>query len=166
MKKIFKIISNYTEEQTEVGSIRLTKEESLRVERIIEENLFFKYDGKVCHWSNGDLMYVIMITDDKGISEMMELDNKMHRGFTTGWTKCEDITESVLYDVFDTSVFGFFENEMIYDFFVWRSQNLTKDDVLDKILKFGIDSLTKNDKLVLEDKKMILPFDLEDDENK
>ena len=35
MKKIFKIISNYTEEQTEVGSIRLTKEESLRVERII-----------------------------------------------------------------------------------------------------------------------------------
>jgi hypothetical protein len=97
---------------------------------------------------------------------MIELDNKMHKDFTNGWTKCEDITESVLYDVFDTSVFGFFENEMIYDFFIWRSQNLTKDDVLDKILKFGIDSLTKNDKLVLEDKKMILPFDLESDENK
>ena len=112
MKKIFKIISNYTEEQTEVGSIRLTKEESSRVERIIEENVFLKYDGEVCHWEKGDLMYAIMITDDKGISEMMELDNKMHKGFT-GWTKCEDITESVLYDVFDTSVFGFFENEMI-----------------------------------------------------
>jgi len=54
---------------------------------------------------------------------------------------------------------------MIYDFFIWRSKNLTKDDVLDKILKFGIESLTKNDKLVLEGKEMILPFDLKDDKN-
>jgi len=159
MKKIFKIISNYTQEQTEVGSIRLTSDEVAKVEKILDENVFLKYDGKVCHWERGDLMYAIMITDDDGISEMMRIDNKMHKGFE-GWTEFEDITEEVLYDKFDTSVFGFFENEMIYDFFIWRSQNLTKDDVLDKILKWGIDSLTKNDKLVLEDKKMVLPFDI------
>ena len=34
-----------------------------------------------------------------------------------------------------------------------------KDDVLDKMLKYGKESLTENDKLLLEDKEMISPID-------
>lgn len=162
MKRIWKVISNFDAEQTEEGAIRLNSDELKSVEDILDEHLFLRYDGKVCHWENGDLMLAILMIDDDGLKEFKRLDNKMHEGFE-GWTKYEDITEDVLYDRFDTSIFGFLENDMKFDFFVYRNENLTKDDVLDKILKFGIDSLTKNDKLVLEGKEMILPFDLKDD---
>ena len=77
----------------------------------------------------------------------------------SGYTLIDEITEDVLYEKFDTSVFGFFEFEMKYDFFRYRERNLTKDDVLDKLLKYGKESLTENDKLLLEDKEMISPID-------
>ena len=38
-------------------------------------------------------------------------------------------------------------------------ENLTKDDILDKILKYGKESLTENDKLFMDDKEMISPLD-------
>ncbi len=56
-------------------------------------------------------------------------------------------------------MFGFFQFEMRFDFFKYREENLIKDDILDKILKHGKESLTENDKLLLEDKKMISPID-------
>jgi hypothetical protein len=76
-----------------------------------------------------------------------------------GYTTIDDITEDVLLNTFDTSVFGFFQFEMNYDFFNFRKEYLTKDILLDKILKYGKDSLTENDKLFLEDKDMISPLD-------
>jgi len=158
--RIYRMISSFTSEQSEQRLDRLTDIETSKIIQINDEEVIveLQYDGKVCHWEKGDLMLAILMIDDDGLREFKRLDNKMHEGFD-GWTKYEDITEDVLYDRFDTSVFGFLENDMKFDFFVYRNENLTKDDVLDKILKFGVDSLTENEKLLLADKKMINPFD-------
>ena len=86
------------------------------------------------------------------------MDDKLHKDIE-GYTTIDDITEDVIYDRFDTSVFGFLQLEMSFDFFKYREENLTKDDILDKILKYGKESLTENDKLLLEDKVMISPID-------
>ena len=160
MTRIYRIITSFTAEQSEIGVKKFSDYEIKEVMEIVDScvNYTLKYDGKVCHWEKGDLMLAILMIDDDGLREFKRLDNKMHEGFD-GWTKYEDITEDVLYDRFDTSVFGFLENDMKFDFFIYRNENLTKDDVLDKILKFGVDSLTENEKLLLADKKMINPFD-------
>ena len=158
MKRIWRVISNFSNEHTAEGSLRLTPYEEEMVEMILERHLFLKYDGKVCHWNNGDMMYAIAICTDEEIEEFKRLDNKMHEGFD-GWTTFDDITEEVLYDVFDTSVFGFLEDVTQYDFYVYRTKNLTKDIVLDKCLKHGVGSLTSNDKRLLNDEEMIPPFD-------
>ena len=44
---------------------------------------------------------------------------------------------------------------MEFTFFQYREKYITKDDILDKIIKYGKESLTQNDLLFLEDKKMI-----------
>ena len=118
----------------------------------------FKYDGKVCHWREGELEYNILFCSEKEIDEVRKYDNLIHKGME-GYTTIDDITEDVLLDTFDTSVFGFLQFEMNFDFFNFRKEYLTKDILLDKILKYGKDSLTENDKLFLEDKVMISPID-------
>lgn len=57
--------------------------------------------------------------------------------------------------MFDCNIFGFAKSDMEYTFFQYRKNNITKDDILDKIIKHGKESLTQNDLLFLEDKKMI-----------
>ena len=158
--RIYRMISSFTEEQSQKSMTQLTDVELVQVHDLIDnENIIdFKYDGKVCHWREGDLNYSILYVTEKQINFVKEMDNKLHEGIE-GNTTIDDITEDVLYDRFDTSVFGFFQLEMKYDFFNFRKEYLTKDILLDKILKYGKDSLTDNDKLFLEDKEMISPID-------
>ena len=154
------MISSFTEEQSQNSVSQLTDFELAEVYKLIDnENIIdFKYDGKVCHWREGDLNYSILYVTEKQINFVKEMDDKLHEGIE-GYTTIDDITEDVLYDRFDTSVFGFLQLEMGFDFFKYREENLTKDDILDKILKYGKESLTENDKLLLEDKVMISPID-------
>jgi hypothetical protein len=154
------MISSFTEEQSQNSVSQLTDFELSEVYKLIDnENIIdFKYDGKVCHWREGDLNYSILYVTEKQINFVKEMDNKLHEGIE-GYTTIDDITEDVLYDRFDTSVFGFYQFEMRFDFFKYREGNLIKDDILDKILKHGKESLSENDKLLLEDKEMISPID-------
>jgi len=158
--RIYRMISSFTDEQSQNSVSQLTDFELAEVYKLIEnENIIdFKYDGKVCHWREGDLNYSILYVTEKQINFVKEMDAKLHEDIE-GYTTIDDITEDVLYDRFDTSVFGFYQFEMRFDFFKYREGNLIKDDILDKILKHGKESLSKNDKLLLEDKEMISPID-------
>lgn len=158
--RIYRMISSFTEEQSQNSVSQLTDFELAEVYKLIDnENIIdFKYDGKVCHWREGDLNYSILYVTEKQINFVKEMDDKLHEGIE-GNTTIDDITEDVLYDRFDTSVFGFYQFEMRFDFFKYREGNLIKDDILDKILKHGKESLSENDKLLLEDKEMISPID-------
>lgn len=69
-----------------------------------------------------------------------------------------DITKDVLNDVYDTKIFGFAEEKMIIEFHSYKTIYLDKDLILDKINELGIDSLTINNKLILQDKMLISPF--------
>ena len=156
--KIFKIISSYSTEATLEGLKRLTAEET-EVFYSFENDpnmTFLAFDGEVCHWENGHLMLGIVFCDDERIAELVYLDKKIHEG-AEGYTEVTEITEEVLYSVHETSVYGFAESNLQHDFHVYREQNLVKDDVLDKINKLGIESLTENDKLLLQDEEMIHP---------
>lgn len=158
MKKIFKIVSSYTTAATMEGLKNLSEEELAffySFESDPSAN-FFAFDGSVCHWEKGDLMLAIIFCDEERMARLLSIDEKMHRG-ADGYTNVSDITEEVLYSVHDTSAYGFAESNLQHDFHVYREQNLVKDDVLDKINKHGIQALTENDKLLLQDKEMIHP---------
>jgi hypothetical protein len=160
MDRIYRIITSFTSEQSEVGVKKFSTFELDEIMDIVDNghNYTFKYDGKVCHWREGDLEYNIFFCDEKVMKKLIEFDKKAHNGME-GYSTIDDISEDVLYDRFDMSVFGFFEFEMGFDFFKYREKYLTKDDILDKILKYGKESLSDNDKLVLEDKEMVSPID-------
>ena len=99
-------------------------------------------------------MLVIIITDSENISKIESIDFK-YNGVVD---KFVDITKEVLYDIYDTKIFGFAEEKMIIEFQKYRNIYLDKDIVLDKINELGIESLTENDKLLLSVKKMIYRF--------
>ena len=157
--RIYRMISSFKDEESEEGMKNLTDAELEKIHELIDNEIIIdlKYNGKVCHWREGDLNYNVLFLTEKQIEFLKLMDKKLHEGLS-GYTLIDDITEDVLYERFDTSVFGFFEFEMKFDFFRYREKYLTKDDVLDKLLKYGKESLTENDKLVLEDKEMISPL--------
>lgn len=159
MKNVYKVISSYSTEDTNKGLSRLDTRENEIADKIIDDlnNNFFMFNGEVCDWEEGDRMYAVLIMTESEIIQFKEIDDKLHNGFE-GYTTIEDITESVLYDMFDCNVFGFGKSDMEYTFFQYRKKYITKDDILDKIIKHGKESLTQNDLLFLEDKKMIYPF--------
>lgn len=156
MKNVYKVISSYSTEDTNKGLSRLDTRENEIADKIIDDlnNNFFMFNGEVCHWEEGDCMYAVLIMTESEIIQFKEIDDKLHNGFE-GYTTIEDITESILYDMFDCNIFGFAKSDMEYTFFQYREKYITKDDILDKIIKHGKESLTQNDLLFLEDKKMI-----------
>jgi hypothetical protein len=160
MEKVFKLISSYSTEDTLDGLKRLTSEESdtfYSFESDPNAN-FFAFDGNVCHWESGDLMLAVLFCDEERIADLIRIDSKIHEG-AKGYTKVEDITEDVLYSVHETSIYGFAESNLVHDFHVYREKYLTKDDVLDKINKHGIEKLNENDKLLLQDQVMKHPIE-------
>lgn len=161
MEKVFKVISSYSSEDTTNGLKKLNASESKDYYSFEDDSNsnFFMFDGKVCHWENGHLMLAIIFGEDKKIELLKYLDDKIHEG-CEGYTTIEDITEEILYTLHDTSIYGFAEDNLKHDFHVYRESFLYKDDVLDKICKYGIESLNENDKLLLQDKELKHPSDL------
>lgn len=160
MDRIYRMVSSFTDEQSSIGLEKLSSFELSQVTDIMDEYIIIdlKYNGEVCHWREGDLNYSILFMPQSKIDIIKSLETKVHEGLD-GYTVIDDITEDILYEKFDTSVFGFLEFEMKFEFFKYRKDYLTKDIILDKILKYGKDSLTENEILFLSDKEMISPID-------
>jgi len=158
--RVYRFITSFSEDQTASGIENLSESERERVLEIADNEYIvdFKYDDEVCHWRKGHLNLSILIVTEELIEEIKNFDKIIHEDME-GFSIVDDITEDVLYDIFDTSVFGFLEFEMRHDFFKYREANLTVDTVLDKIIKCGKDSLTENEKLFLAGKPMISPLD-------
>jgi hypothetical protein len=162
MKRVYKIVSNHSEEITNKGIENLTEKELETYLNFGEDQdiNIFSFDGEKCHWSEGESTLIIAFLDDEKIELLKRLDNKIHSGFDVSTsTTFEDITEEVLYSTHDTYIYGFMEDHMKHDFHKYRELYLEKDDVLDKINIHGIESLTENDKLLLQDQETIDPFD-------
>jgi hypothetical protein len=160
MDRVYRIITSFTSEQSEKGLQKFSDFELKQIIELVDQthNYTFKYDGNVCHWREGDLEYNIFFCDEKTIEKLRKFDEIAHEEFE-GYTQIDDITDDVLLDRFDTSIFGFFKFEMEFDFFKYRKDHITKDHILDKILTYGTDSLSENEKLFLDDKEMVSPID-------
>lgn len=160
MDRIYRMVSSFTDEQSSIGLEKLSSFELSQVTDIMDDYIIIdlKYNGEVCHWREGDLNYSVLFMPQSKIDIIKSLETKVHEGLE-GYTVIDDITEDILYEKFDTSVFGFLEFEMKFEFFKYRKDYLTKDIILDKILKYGKDSLTENEILFLSDKEMISPID-------
>ena len=160
MDRIYRMVSSFTDEQSLIGLEKLSSFELSQVTDIMDDYIIIdlKYNGEVCHGREGDLNYSVLFVPQSKINIIKSIETKVHEGLD-GYTVIDDITEDILYEKFDTSVFGFFEFEMNFEFFKYRKDYLTKDIILDKILKYGKDSLTENEKLFLGDKQMISPID-------
>jgi len=160
MKKIYKIITfdSQGEDPDNINEI-LTQFEIEKLEEITNDKnyIFFHYNGEICHWREGELMYSIIFVDEKELEEFKKILTKIEE-FYGGYSIYENITEEVLFDTFDCKIFGYAEDHLVCIFHDYRKNNLTKDILLDKILKYGKDSLTENDILFLDDKEMIFPF--------
>jgi hypothetical protein len=160
--KVYRIISTFTLEQSMVGVKKFSQFEIDKITEFLETNCSdryeFQFDGNVCNWSKEGYDYDIFFITEQDIRKIENWDKIIHEGLE-GYTTIEDITEDVLYDILDTSVFGFYELEMKEIFYEYRVEYLTKDDILDKMLKYGKESLTENDKLFLDDKEMMSPLD-------
>jgi len=160
MKRVYKILSSFSNEDTFDGLIRLSNSEIEQYDSFENDpySNFYMFDGKVCHWENGHLMLGIIFGEDR-LELFKYLDSKIHED-CDGYTIIQDITDEILYTMHDTSIYGFAEDNMKHDFHKYRENFLDKDDILDKISKYGIDSLSENDKLFLQDKKIKHPMDI------
>ena len=158
--RIFRIITSYTEDQTNKGLEKLSKETIKMLEDYVDRYEYYdlRYNDEVCHWSKGDLGLTIEICPVEHIEFIKKWDDIIHEGID-GYTTIEDITDEVLYGQHNMEIYGFFKNEMIMIFDEYIIDNITKDIVLDKINLYGVESLTENDKRILNDEPYIRYID-------
>ena len=165
MKRVYLGISSYPSEKYETILERLTEGEKnylLEMVELMESDphyQIFKFNGEKCHWREGDQELYLTIVTEEDQKKFRSLDELINQVWEEGGTVYEDITEKVIYDTFDTSIFGFIKEEMEHLLFKYRETYMTEDDVLDKILKYGENSLSKNDKRLLAGLPMVSPIE-------
>lgn len=156
MEKIFRILSTHTSDETERGLKNITLYEYEFMVNLFNDLdcIDFKFDGKRYN-PKGYIEVLFTRFDDEKLDKFLEIDRKLHED-SSGWTKVEDITKQVLYTIHDTSMYGLFEKDILEMFHRYKTDYITKDDILDKIWEYGISSITENDKNILND----LPLEL------
>ena len=158
--RIYRFITSFSEEESNIGFERLNETtqkmlNKLIPELVIQSDLYdVKYDGKVCHWRDGHMGLSIGLCTEEYASEFKKYDDIIHEGMS-GFTTIEDITDEVLYGKHNMEIYGFLKESVIITFDNYIENNITKDIILDKINLYGIDSLSDNDKRVLNDKTYI-----------
>ena len=150
--RIYRFTSSFSEEATAKGLERLPKAtKDMLIELSTKyESYDFRYDGNTCHWKDGDLSLSIVFCPEKYADEVRKWDDIVHEGME-GFTKIEDITDEVLFGQHGMEAYGFFKEELTFSFDDYIVESITKDIVLDKISLYGIESLTENDKRILDD---------------
>ena len=153
--KIYKIITSYKSDDTGKVFDSLPKEIQNIIMDLVDKYEWydFKYDGKVCHWRDGDLECSVGICPEDFITEFKKWDDYLHKD-CEGYTYVYDITDEVLYGQHEYEIYGFFKEHIQMFFEEYIVKHITKDHILDKINLYGIESLTDNDKRILDG----LPF--------
>lgn len=163
MKRVYRIITSYTHEDTNEALKNFSDEFVEELMRFAESLIWcefydLKYDGKICHWSNGDMQLHVGIADEETIEQFKYYDDLVHDGIE-GFTSIEDLTTEVLHSRHDYGIYGFIKTEVQMTFEEYIRDYLTMDIVLDKVSLYGGDSLTDNEKRFLNNEPMIFLID-------
>jgi hypothetical protein len=142
MSKIYRVISSFTNEQSQIGLKQFSEYELNGIIDWLDKipMYTFKYDGKVCHWREGDLEYNVMFCDEKDIEKIKNYDEIVHNGME-GYTQIDDITTDVLLDRFDTKFVVNF-NSLNQLLFIFKSNKQTCDLSIPCICVISISNLT------------------------
>lgn len=151
MEIILKLISSHTEKETSKGFENLTLSEKKFMEDIVsnENSINFYYDGEKIN-DLGDMEYWLIRCFESDLPKILDIDKRVHIN-SKGFTKVEDITKDVLYSLHDTSFYGDKEPNVVKFLNRFKNACLTKDDILEKILELGIESINEDDKKILQD---------------
>jgi|Laugresu1bdmlbsd_1035121.scaffolds.fasta_scaffold121040_1 hypothetical protein len=156
MERVYRITSCYHPFDLEIAVRRLTKKQIKLLEDkfLNHEGLtHFFFDGKKCTQIYNDAKLALGILTVEDFEMLKELDEKTSYDLD-GWTKYEDITKEVLWGIHDLKIYDYAKDIVIYKFEDYVRKYQTKDNILDKIIELGPDSLSENDKLFLADKRM------------
>ncbi len=156
MERVFRLMSTHTNAETQIGIDNITGSEFDFMQDLLSNDscIDLKYDG-ISYNSEGHIEVLLTRFDDDELEKFLDIEKKLHVN-SLGYTKVEDITKEVLYTMHDTSIYGIFEQDVLEMFYQYKSEYVTKDDILEKILEYGISSITENDKNILHD----LPLEL------
>jgi hypothetical protein len=150
MRKIYRLDSDYlTEEVNEIISKipKVTKETITKFVDYLDliEEICIKEDGTYGKDEGKEIMIVVLYEWEK--EKMIELTNLVYD--STRYT-VKDISEEVLFGVHTEKDYPGVEEKVKKIFDAYLDMYLDTDVVLDKINKYGINSLTKRDKKALE----------------
>ena len=90
MIRIYRIITSFTTEQSEIALKKISGFEIKEIQEIVDNcvNYTFKYDGKVCHWREGELEYNIFFCNEKTMEKLKKFDEVVHEGLE-GYTQID-----------------------------------------------------------------------------
>lgn len=159
MKRLYEYISTYIEEETEsVTHDRATPQDLEFLESI--EHLEMYVDGDKFSWKvlspATKTFYLIACTEEE-LEKLKDFDHRLHFDIN-GYSESIDVTESVLYGTYDCDRFGFAREAVIAMTYDWRKDHLEEDDLLDKITKYGKESLTEQEIDFLKTGELKNPF--------
>ena len=159
MKRLYEYISTYIEEETEsVTHDRATPQDLEFLESI--EQLEMYVDGDKFSWKvlspATKTFYLIACTEEE-LEKLKDFDHRLHFDIN-GYSESIDVTESVLYGTYDCDRFGFAREAVIAMTYDWRKDHLEEDDLLDKITKYGKESLTEQEIDFLKTGELKNPF--------
>lgn len=159
MKRLYEYISTYIEKETEsVTHDRATPQDLEFLESI--EHLEMYVDGDKFSWKvlspATKTFYLIACTEEE-LEKLKDFDHRLHFDIN-GYSESIDVTESVLYGTYDCDRFGFAREAVIAMTYDWRKDHLEEDDLLDKITKYGKESLTEQEIDFLKTGELKNPF--------
>ena len=159
MKRIYEYISTYTEEETEaIMYDRATPEDLEFLETI--EYLEMYVDGDKFSWkvlSPATKTFYLIVCTEEELLKIKDFDHRLHFDIN-GYSEINDVTEEVLYGTYDCDRFGFAREAVIAMTYDWRKDHLEEDDLLDKITKYGKESLTEQETDFLKTGELKNPF--------
>ena len=121
--------------------------------------LNFKFDGENYHWSNGHLSVTFLYIDNETFLKFKNLIERYYFRFNNFKLEFEILNKKILYTQYNIKEYGFASTEIYKLFIRYYKDYIDTDIILDKINELGINSLTENDKSILEDKEVNYNWD-------
>lgn len=158
MKRVYEYFTTFSFDDTIERKDRITESELEFLESLELIDLYF--DGNKYSWAEESEDFdsiTIMVCTEKELLKVKEIDFKLHHD-AEGYSKVTDVTDEVLMGIYDCDRYGFAREAIMIMLYDWRKMYLEEDDLLDKINKYGADSLTQQEKDFLETGELKNPF--------
>ena len=158
MKRVYEYFTTYKTEDSLQRQDRVTEVDLDFINGLEIIDLY--YDGEKYTWkdepTNENSLAITICTEDE-LNRIKQIDFNLHYD-AEGISKVFDVTEEVLMGTYNYDKFGFARENIIIMLHDWRKIYLEEDDVLDKISRYGADSLTQQEKDFLETGELKNPF--------